>query len=186
MLPPRIRIVQEADAKGETAELYESLRDAFKLPFVPDIMKTVSIRPDFLRVMHDGYRAMFLGGVLPRDVKEMIATLVSRTNSCEYCTAAHSLMLTAAGGGSREAAQACEVADVEAIPVDEKYRGLLRLSVELTKHAYSITDADIDALRTDGLADDEIIEGVFVACQFNAINRLADTFGVHTLGQWKE
>jgi alkylhydroperoxidase family enzyme len=54
------------------------------MPIVPDIMKLASIRPEFLRVLHDGYRAMFVGGYLPRQVKEMIATVVSRTNSCQY------------------------------------------------------------------------------------------------------
>ena len=54
------------------------------MPIVPDIMKLVSIRPDFLRVLLSGYQAMFSGGHLPRQVKEMIATVVSRTNSCEY------------------------------------------------------------------------------------------------------
>jgi alkylhydroperoxidase family enzyme len=81
---PRIRIVQESEATGETAELYQTLRDTFGLPFVPDIFKLASIRPDLLRVLHDGYRAMFSGGVLPRQVKEMIATTVSSANSCKY------------------------------------------------------------------------------------------------------
>jgi len=49
-----------------------------------------------------------------------------------------------------------------------------------------VTDEDIDDLRTAGLSDDEILEGVFVACQFNAIDRLADTFGLYELMQLRE
>ena len=81
---PRIRIVQESEAAGETAQMYDEVRATFGMPIVPDIVKLVSIRPDFLRVLHDGYRAMFVGGYLPRQLKEMIATVVSRTNSCSY------------------------------------------------------------------------------------------------------
>ncbi len=84
MTDPRIRIVQESEATGETAQIYDEVRATFGMPFVPDIVKLVSIRPDFLRVLHDGYRAMFMGGHLPRQVKEMIATVVSKTNSCTY------------------------------------------------------------------------------------------------------
>ncbi len=84
MTAPRIRIVQESEATGEVAELYDGARATFGMPFVPDIMKLVSTRTDFLRVLLDGYRAMFIGGFLPRDVKEMIATVVSKTNSCSY------------------------------------------------------------------------------------------------------
>jgi alkylhydroperoxidase family enzyme len=82
--PPRIRILQEGQAEGELAELYQSLRETFGMPFVPDVFKLASIRPDLLRVLRDGYRAMFFAGPLPRPVKELIATTVSSANSCEY------------------------------------------------------------------------------------------------------
>ena len=84
METPRIRIVQESEAAGETKELYQAVRETFGMPIVPDVMKLVSTRPDFLRVMHDAYVAMFTGGSLSRELKEMIATVVSRTNSCSY------------------------------------------------------------------------------------------------------
>ncbi len=72
------------------------------------------------------------------------------------------------------------------MPVEERYRALLRLCVKLTMHAYKVTEEEIDGLRTAGLSDDEILEGVWVACQFNAVDRLADTFGLHELLQLQE
>ena len=84
MQPPRIRIIQESEATGETAAIYDEVRKTFGMPIVPDVVKLVSTRVEFLRVFHDAYRAMFVGGYLPRQVKEMIATVVSRTNSCSY------------------------------------------------------------------------------------------------------
>ncbi len=80
----RIGIDQESEAIAGTKELYEEIRDFFGFPAVPDVFKLTSTRPDFLRVMFEGYKAMFGGGHLPRQVKEMIATVVSRTNSCAY------------------------------------------------------------------------------------------------------
>ena len=82
--------------------------------------------------------------------------------------------------------QAAEEGDVEALPVDERYKALLRLCVKLTLHAYKVTDEDIDGLRAAGLNDDEILEGVWVACQFNAVDRLADTLGLYELMQFQE
>jgi alkylhydroperoxidase family enzyme len=72
------------------------------------------------------------------------------------------------------------------LPVEENHKALLRLCVKLTEHAYKITDEDIDGLRDSGLSDDEILEGVFVACLFNAMDRLADTFGLYELMQLRE
>ena len=82
--------------------------------------------------------------------------------------------------------KAAEEADIESLPVDEKFKALLRLCVKLTMHAYRVTDEDIDGLRAAGLTDDEVLEGVFVACQFNAVDRLADTFGLYELLQLRE
>lgn len=79
-----------------------------------------------------------------------------------------------------------EEADIEAPPVEEKYKALLRLCVKLTAHAHKVTDDDIEGLRGAGLADEEILEGVWVACQFNAVDRLADTFGLYDLMQLQE
>ncbi len=81
---PRIRIVQESKASGETKALYDEVRAYFGFPMVPDIMKLASTRPDFLRVMFEAYKAMFGSGHLPRQLKEMIATVVSKANSCSY------------------------------------------------------------------------------------------------------
>jgi len=84
MQSPRIRIVQESEATGDTKALYDEIQEYFGMPIVPDIFKLVSTRPDFLRVVSEAYKAMFFSGVLPRQVKEMIATVVSKTNSCQY------------------------------------------------------------------------------------------------------
>ena len=84
MEAPRIRIIQESEATGDVARLYEEMRAYFGIPMVPDIFKLVSLRPDFLQVLQDGYLAMFDRGMLPDRVKQMIATIVSKTNSCSY------------------------------------------------------------------------------------------------------
>ena len=82
--------------------------------------------------------------------------------------------------------KAAEEADIEVLPVEEKYKALIRLCTKITMHAYKVTDEEIDGLRAAGLNDDEILEGVFVACQFNAVDRLVDTLGLYDLMQLSE
>ena len=79
-----------------------------------------------------------------------------------------------------------EEADIEALPVEERYKALLRLCVKLTEHAYKVTDEDIERLGAAGLTNEEMLEGIWVACQFNAVDRLADTFGLYDLMQLQE
>lgn len=181
----RTQIIHESAATGETAAIYAQIREHFGLGVVPDVFKLAGARPDFLRVLWAGYRAMFDGGVLPRDVKEMIATVVSKTNSCRYCVQAHSLLLRSIGG-SDEATAAAAATDIDALPVARKHRALIRFAAQISEAAYRISDDDFADLRGEGLADDEILEAAFVAALFNAINRIADTFGLYELAQLHE
>jgi uncharacterized peroxidase-related enzyme len=186
MAKARIRTIPESAATGQLADLYADIKANFPGGVVPDVFEILSQRPDFLRVVWAGYRTMFEGGVLPRDVKEMIAVVVSRTNSCGYCVQAHSLLLRAVGGGSSETVALAAEADIDALPIEASHKRLLHLAVKVTQHAYRITDDDFGQLREAGLSEEEILEGVFVASLFNAINRLADAFGLHNLMQLRE
>ena len=84
----RIRTVPQAEATGELAALYEEMVSQFvpnvRLPEVPEVFRLLSIRPDLLRPFWEGARALFRGGLLPRETKDMIAVVVSRENQCPY------------------------------------------------------------------------------------------------------
>ena len=55
-----------------------------KREFVPDILHTMSHRPDFLAAMMDLSRVHFSDGALTRAQHEMIASYVSALNKCHY------------------------------------------------------------------------------------------------------
>ena len=82
---PRIRWVEEAEATGELAELYEAYLQKSGRPHVAGILKCFSLRPDFLGdVIQFSNRIHFSEGHLDRRTKEMIATYVSALNQCPY------------------------------------------------------------------------------------------------------
>jgi len=87
-MSPRIGWIEEGDAKGPLAELFESVRSGaisgVKRDHVPDIMHTMSHRPDFLAAMMDVSRVHFSDGALTRAQHEMIASYVSALNKCHY------------------------------------------------------------------------------------------------------
>jgi uncharacterized peroxidase-related enzyme len=177
----RVEIVREQDAIGEVAELYDDLRGLF-LGFVPDVFKLVSTRPDLLRVFVAGHRAMFDGGQLPREAKEVVALTVARVASCQYCTTAHDALLRLLGTETAYADAVLSGAlDDPAIPTN--IRALAKLATKITEHAYRITDDDFDRVRAHGWTNQQLLESVWVACQFNAAVRLADTFGLRDLNQ---
>lgn len=177
----RVETVREADAEGEVAELYDELREQF-LGFVPDVFKLVSTRPDLLGHFVAGHRTMFDGGVLPREAKEVIALTVARVASCQYCATAHDAILRLLGTDPAYA-DAVLHGDLDNPAIPTEVRALAELAVAITEHAYRITDDDLDRVRTHGWTDPQVVEAVWVACQFNAAVRLADTFGLRDLNQ---
>ena len=82
---PRIHWVEEEEASGELAELYQAYMERTGRPQVAGILKCFSQRPDFLQDVIDfSNRVHFSDGHLNRRTKEMIATYVSGLNRCPY------------------------------------------------------------------------------------------------------
>jgi len=85
---PRIKWIEESEARGQLADLFEAARagvvSGIRREHVPDILRTMSYRPDFLAAIMDASRMHFSDGALTRAQHEMIASYVSALNKCHY------------------------------------------------------------------------------------------------------
>lgn len=81
---PRIAWIDDDAATGELADLYREIRKTSTRGNVPDILRTMSLRPDFLRAIDEASRMHFTDGALTRAEHEMIASYVSALNRCHY------------------------------------------------------------------------------------------------------
>ena len=87
-----------------------------------------------------------------------------------------------AQGFSREDVQNI-LADIDnTAHIDEKTRKLLQLAVKITKHAYKVTEDDINVLHDIGCTDEEIFEAGTVTSLFNYMDRMADALGAPVEG----
>ena len=83
--PTKIRIIEDADATGDTLAAYDYWRSGSGRTKVPGIIKCFGARPDFLRQVVDFSNTIhFSEGHLIRRHKEMIASYVSYLNRCPY------------------------------------------------------------------------------------------------------
>jgi len=85
--PPatKIRIIEDAEATGDTLAAYDYWRAGSGRTQVPGIIKCFGARPDFLRQVVDFSNTIhFSEGHLTRRHKEMIASYVSYLNRCPY------------------------------------------------------------------------------------------------------
>jgi alkylhydroperoxidase family enzyme len=70
-------------------------------------------------------------------------------------------------------------APLESVPITPAERLLLEFVETLTKHAYRITDEQVEKLRGAGWSDEQIAEAVYNGALFNLFVRLADAFDIH-------
>ena len=75
-------------------------------------------------------------------------------------------------------AQALRDGKLDAAGLDRPHRLLLDFVETITRHAYKVTDEQVEGLREAGWSDEQIAEAVYVAALFNLFVRLADTFGI--------
>ncbi len=78
-----------------------------------------------------------------------------------------------------QAAAALRDGDLDAADLTPKHRLLLEFVETLTRHAYRITDEQVQRLREAGWADAQIAEAVYDGALFNLFVRLADAFDIH-------
>lgn len=75
--------------------------------------------------------------------------------------------------------QAIRDGRLDDLPIDEAERLLLDYVETLTRHAYRITDEQVNGLRQAGWTDEQIAEATYDAALFNFFVRLADAFDIH-------
>ena len=78
-----------------------------------------------------------------------------------------------------QAAAALRDGDLNAAGLTPKHRLLLEFVETLTRHAYRITDEQVERLREAGWTDAQIAEAVYDGALFNLFVRLADAFDIH-------
>ncbi len=75
-------------------------------------------------------------------------------------------------------AEALRNGDLDAAGLDRPHRLLLDFVETITRHAYRVTDEQVQELREAGWSDEQIAEAAYDAALFNLFVRLADTFGI--------
>jgi len=177
-----IRTISVSAATGRLRMLYDQLKGPGDV--VDDVMLSQSLRPHTLEGHMSLYKGVLhhSGNQLPKWVLEMIGTYVSILNGCCYCRDHHSAGLCGLIGHDMAAPilAALKAGDINAAPVDVQYRAALAYTAKLTRTPGDMVEADIEALRTAGFDDGEILEINQVTAYFNYGNRTSLGLGAST------
>ena len=82
MAKPRIRPLAPDETTPEAREVLE--RFQHERGAMPNMFRTMALRPDIMRTAADHMRAVFSTGTVETRLKEMLAVRVSQINDCHY------------------------------------------------------------------------------------------------------
>lgn len=170
----RFPLIGENEASDPIVRaVYDEIRRELGFGIVPNIFKSMAIRPTILRAHWEKFRATILTGLLPRTLKEMVGVLISQHNQSEYAMRVHLHGLSALGM-SDEVLQAL-VRDFENCPLPAREKAILRFGLLAATDPLKLEDADYNSLSAHDLSDEEIFEIVATADLFMSINTYTDS-----------
>lgn len=169
-----IREIDEAEATGQLAVVYEKLLASRGK--VANILKVHSLDPAALEAHLDLYMSvMFSKAPLTRLEREAIAVAVSAENQCEYCVAHH---LEALRRYERNADRLEAIAQGDHAKLEPRLAAMLEYARRLTSQPGGSEQRHVEALRTAGLTDEDVLRVTLVTAYFNFVNRIALGLGV--------
>jgi uncharacterized peroxidase-related enzyme len=148
-----------------------------KSGFIPNVFLAFAHRPAEFRAFFAFHDALMDSDVgLSKAERELIVVATSALNHCLYCVVAHGAIL-------RIRAKHPLLADQVATnpykaDLSERQRAIVELAVKVATDSATITDADLDAMRSKGFTDDEIWDIGAITSLFALSNRYANFTGM--------
>ena len=161
--------------------VYQDICEVTGSPAPASLYTAMAVRPDLVAATWDLVKVLFVEGQLPPVVTQFMVTAMSIEAGCRYCEVAHSQALESLGI-EKNTVQRC-LANLDDMAVSDLHRAIISFSVKASKDPTSITDADVDHLRSLGISDEELVEVAIVVALTKLLNTWADTVALPIEGQ---
>lgn len=168
-------LVEEDEATGEVAALYEEIKREMMVPEVPNFLKALGVSPAALAIEWAVLKALAEYGTLPRSLAAMISYAVAEQNECQYCSAAHEL--TCRTLGIDEETLDKVINDLPHLS-PERIRTTIQFALKVARSPKSLVHEDYDAVRAQGVSDEELVEIILLASLASSGDVLADALKI--------
>jgi len=174
-----VKTIQTKEAKTPLKELYQEIENT--LGFVPNAFKSASNDYEIAKWFWQGVKTIMLReSSISRSLKESIALVVSKNNSCSYCVGAHNMALKALGFDTKKIEGLNQ--NYQSSGISDKEKAILDFALKITNESYKIYEKDHENLKKYGLTEQQILEIITVASAFNFVNRFVDALGTELEG----
>lgn len=173
----RYSLIEYDDVQDpQVIAVYDQIIAELGFGIVPNLFKSMAVRPGFLQAQWTQFRTTVLQGELPRTLKEMIGVAISQSNQSEYALRVHLHSLSALG--LSEDVLRLLVEDFEACPLPQRQKETIRFGLKAATHPAELGESDYQALYQMGLMNSEIFEIVATANLFTAVNQYTDAINL--------
>lgn len=153
------------------AEMYRNAESTHG--YLPNMYRAFGHRPEVMESW-SALLSSLRGNIEPRRY-ELVTLAAARELRSSYCLLAHASVLAKEGLAGDELASI--VNNAENAPLNEQERAIMIFATKVVRDATSITQADIDALKTHALTDAEIFDIVAAAAARCFFSKTLDALG---------
>lgn len=172
-----LEYVEEDEATGDIAEIFDEIRRLTQLPYVPNGIKSASASPATLHAYFSMFKEFMSRTSLPDVLISVILYTVASSNQCAYCSTLNELSCRVYG--IDDANLAAMINNVEQV-TPERVRAIVRFVLKAVHSPKEVSAEDLDLLRAQGITDEEISEILFTAAMGMMNDILADTPKIET------
>jgi uncharacterized peroxidase-related enzyme len=140
---------------------------------LPGITGLLEYRTDSAKPIRELTQLLLRGpSTLKTWERELIASVVSQRNNCQFCTNAHTAVTNLLLGESETAEKVKK--DISTAPVSNKLKALLIIAGEVQSGGKNVTKDSVNKAKAEGATDIEIHDTVLIAALFCLYNRYVD------------
>jgi uncharacterized peroxidase-related enzyme len=168
--------VREAPLDETNYPLFADVKKQFG--FIPNFYRAQTTRPDLIESEAQLVNTILIKeSALTRKQKEYIFLVCSAANLSTYCVTAHCEIVRMLGIEGPEPEQIA--VDHTAVNLPPALKGLLNFAAKLNGEPTRVSRDDVDALRTYGFTDEQVMEAVLMVGLAKFANYVA--FGLGTV-----
>jgi uncharacterized peroxidase-related enzyme len=175
LTPSGLPVIEEEEATGEVARIYDDIKREMQIPFVPNGPKALAISPGSLAIYWDLMRSFYQHITLPQSLTAMALFTIAKTNHCQYCSATNELVCRQLGV-DEETLDAL-VEDLTKV-YPQRVRAIIEFAVKASRDPQGLLPEDYERVRAQGVTDEELVETIFIAALGKYFDTLADALKI--------
>ncbi len=152
------------------------------LPGETDITDIFKVYPQFAHLLGDWAQHIMRGtSELEVGERELLFAFGSGENACSFCHNSH--IAVAETYGIDPALFEALRKDIDAAPVSDRLKPILKYVRKLTRAPSTIVPRDVEEILAQGWSEKTVFDAAAVCALHNALNRIVDGLGVNVAAQ---